>query len=306
MPTRRTTKKSARGGARPGAGRKPGPGPRMRSVPLVLTLDQIQRLDTAALREGVSRSAALRQMLDCHPAAVGTAPLARPAPSPAAIKGTSATAKSALNPTQCQPSVKRPRKTAGEATARSPRAAAPIYHLKVSLLDVEPRIWRRLQVTGDTLLSELHSILQIAMGWEGFHLHQFQIGGACVGNTGSGGSEAIAIQEVISTTRPAAVLSLGPHTTLMRYDERFTFYYEYDMGDFWQHEIVVEKVTKASRSISYPRCTAGAQVGPPEDCGGAEAYSAKLRRRRRKPLAFDRQAVNTALQNLKFKHLAAG
>ncbi len=52
-----------------------------------------------------------------------------------------------------------------------------VIELRVTLLDLEPTIWRRLQVPGDVRLSRLHAILQAAMGWEDRHLHNFEIAG---------------------------------------------------------------------------------------------------------------------------------
>ncbi len=51
------------------------------------------------------------------------------------------------------------------------------YSLKVALHDVIPMIWRRLQVQGNTSLTELHHIIQIAMGWDNEYLHSFHIYG---------------------------------------------------------------------------------------------------------------------------------
>jgi hypothetical protein len=50
-----------------------------------------------------------------------------------------------------------------------------IYQLKVTLEDIKPPIWRRILVTGNTTLSKLHRILQVVMGWDDYHLHQFII-----------------------------------------------------------------------------------------------------------------------------------
>ena len=62
-----------------------------------------------------------------------------------------------------------------------PRAKHPsdlaVYQLKVTLRDSKPPIWRRIQVTSDTRLSTLHRVLQVVMGWEGAHLHQFMAHG---------------------------------------------------------------------------------------------------------------------------------
>jgi len=37
-------------------------------------------------------------------------------------------------------------------------------------------IWRRIQVWEDATLAQLHRVLQMVMGWEDYHLHEFRIG----------------------------------------------------------------------------------------------------------------------------------
>jgi hypothetical protein len=51
-----------------------------------------------------------------------------------------------------------------------------IYQLKVTLLGTTPPIWRRLLVPADMTWEQLHNVLQLAMGWEDCHLHDFRIG----------------------------------------------------------------------------------------------------------------------------------
>jgi hypothetical protein len=51
-----------------------------------------------------------------------------------------------------------------------------IYQIKVTLLDTKPPIWRRLQVPADLTLAQLHNVLQIAMGWDDEHMHEFRVG----------------------------------------------------------------------------------------------------------------------------------
>jgi len=51
-----------------------------------------------------------------------------------------------------------------------------IYQLKVTLLGTKPPIWRRILVAADLTLAKLHKVLQIAMGWDDEHMHEFRAG----------------------------------------------------------------------------------------------------------------------------------
>ncbi len=55
------------------------------------------------------------------------------------------------------------------------------YQLKVTLNGAKPPIWRIILVPSDVQLGKLHIVLQIAMGWENSHLHQFISGGISYG-----------------------------------------------------------------------------------------------------------------------------
>ena len=50
------------------------------------------------------------------------------------------------------------------------------------------------------------------------------------------------------------------------------FFYEYDFGDCWQHEIVLEKILTKPKRKKYPSCVAGNFACPPEDCGGIYGF----------------------------------
>src|SRR3546814_12194690 len=54
--------------------------------------------------------------------------------------------------------------------------------------------------------------------------------------------------------------------------------YEYDFGDFWEHEIRVEAREQPSADKPWPVCTDGARAGPPEDIGGPGGYERLLER----------------------------
>jgi hypothetical protein len=140
--------------------------------------------------------------------------------------------------------------------------AARIYQLKVTLRDSKPPIWRRLQVSGDITLAELHDVILTAMGgWDGWHYHCFEIGAAHYGGSALG-------EGVDDYIRPS-----GPATLhrLVR-SEGITFKYEYDFGDGWRHTIKVERILPPQEGVKYPLCLAGRRAGPADDCGGIWGY----------------------------------
>jgi hypothetical protein len=151
--------------------------------------------------------------------------------------------------------------TAPPATQRA-APGGPTYQFKVTLEGTDPPIWRRIQVP-DCTLESLHVILQIVMGWDDSHLHQFLIRGMYYGvpepEYVSAGAE-MRDEENLSIRK---LVNMGPET-------RFT--YEYDFGDSWNHEIVLEEKLEAEPGLAYPRCIEGQRACPPEDCGGVWGY----------------------------------
>lgn len=141
-----------------------------------------------------------------------------------------------------------------------------LYQLKIALKWSKPPIWRRVIVRGDMTLDHLHDVFQIAMGWTNSHMHQFIVG--------SGIDSAY-------YGRPDPMLAdLGSETLN---EKRYTvadiapavkrkFIYEYDFGDGWEHDVVVEKILPPDPAFKHPVCIAGARACPPDDCGGIGGY----------------------------------
>ena len=50
------------------------------------------------------------------------------------------------------------------------------YQVRVDLDGAKPPIWRRLLLSSELMLNELHEVLQQAMGWDDSHLHEFLAG----------------------------------------------------------------------------------------------------------------------------------
>lgn len=138
-----------------------------------------------------------------------------------------------------------------------------VYQLKIHLLGISPMIWRRLLVTSETTIAQLHHILQIAMGWENFHLHRFRIYGKEYGISYSGGT---------GFTDDPRQVQLGGFRLRMN----DIFHYEYDFGDSWEHQIRVEEILNRDPKKKYPRCIDGRRACPPEDSGGPWAYQEAL------------------------------
>jgi hypothetical protein len=179
---------------------------------------------------------------------------------------------------------------------------SPIYQIKVTLKDSQPAIWRRIQVPGDMSLSRLHAVLQIVMGWTNSHLHQFKAGGRYYGKPDPEFADMI---EVIDE-RQVRLNQIAP-------DVKARFIYEYDFGDSWEHELVVEKILPPEQGVQYPRCLEGQRACPPDDVGGVWGYQDFLKAihdprhpehedmlewigGKFDPEAFDLRGVNGALQ----------
>ena len=52
-----------------------------------------------------------------------------------------------------------------------------VYQLRITLLGIQPQIWRRIQVPSTIRLCCLHDVLQVVMAWTDSHLHQFEKNG---------------------------------------------------------------------------------------------------------------------------------
>jgi hypothetical protein len=140
-----------------------------------------------------------------------------------------------------------------------PGTPALIYQLRVVVRGISPLIWRRLLVAGDTSIAGLHDVLQVAFGWSSDHLHCFKMHGREYGICYDGGPV------FRDDARRIRLADLE-----LRAGERFV--YDYDLGALWRHDLRVEQMRGPETGRSYPRCTRGGRAGPPEGCGGPEAF----------------------------------
>jgi len=143
-----------------------------------------------------------------------------------------------------------------------PTADLNVFQFKITLLDTEPEIWRRIQIPNVTL-EALHVYIQVLFDWEDCHLHGFEIDGLRYGP--SDGEEGLQddLDEATFTIR-----DLIPNPRA-----RPVWHYVYDFGDDWRHEIAFEGHPPADPQATSPRCLEGERAGPFEDCGGPYGYS---------------------------------
>jgi hypothetical protein len=190
----------------------------------------------------------------------------------------------------------------GPGTAGAGGLALTVHELRVTLLDVSPPVWRRLRVPSAVTLSALHRVLQVALGWEDSHLHEWRVDGRTYGlpDEDSWGEE------------------LGDESTVVLgdvADADSVLHYDYDFGDGWEHLVEVLSVAPYDGSVPPLAVLDGARATPPEDSGGPSGYEHLLDALADPadpeheemlewvgdafdPAAFDRREVNRRLERM--------
>jgi len=135
-----------------------------------------------------------------------------------------------------------------------------IYQLKITLKGVRPPIWRRFLVLSNIKLDEFHEILQVIMGWTDSHLHGFVLG-----NT------VYSLPDPDFELDGAKDESKAKLSSLLK-QEGDKLRYDYDFGDNWEHDVVLEKILPFTPEQPLPFCLKGKRACPPEDCGGIWGY----------------------------------
>ena len=181
----------------------------------------------------------------------------------------------------------------------------PVFQLRLRLEGTNPVVWRRLLVPGQVFLPTLHSIFQEAMGWRDSHLHQLRVGDSLYG------MHVEDWEEIDEDEVDEAEVSVFDAF----HDERRGVY-DYDFGDSWHHEVIVESEWSIPKPLKHAVCVDGENRCPPEDVGGVHGYREFLAAIADPahdeheswltwaggsfdPEAFDVAAVNAALQRLR-------
>jgi len=138
-----------------------------------------------------------------------------------------------------------------------------IYQIQVVLNGSKPKIWRRILIDSDIMLVDLHRIIQTTMGWTNSHLHAF-----------SDDFQEYSPKEFeVENAKDSRTARLNK----ILKEEKSKISYEYDFGDGWEHDVILEKILTPDNQLQLPKCIAGKRNCPPEDCGGIWGYSDMLK-----------------------------
>lgn len=134
-----------------------------------------------------------------------------------------------------------------------------LFSLKISLNEIEPKIWRCFIVPANITLDRLHDVIQIVMGWMDYHLHEF------------------AIDKKVYTENPEDSMQGAEDGKYLLENlikrKGKSFQYLYDFGDHWEHEIILEDRDYSNPDLEVSLiCLEGERACPPEDVGGVPGY----------------------------------
>jgi hypothetical protein len=142
------------------------------------------------------------------------------------------------------------------------------FQFKIQLKGVaKPPVWRKIAVPSNFTFLKFHQVIQTAFGWEDYHLFEFK---------------DKEYQEQIRISTPIEdnffdtdSFADAKDSSKVKLSDIFTgnihkFFYIYDFGDNWVHEITLETVSddKAKKAV----CLSGKGACPPEDCGSVYGY----------------------------------
>lgn len=139
------------------------------------------------------------------------------------------------------------------------------YEFEVSLLGIEPKIFRDFVLPASSSFRDLHEAVQKSGSWDDDHMHVFRgeneqdiAGGAPIEGYDTGSS-----------------LKEGSRVKLYSYfadgKGAKSCIYVYDFGDNWEFEVRLKRVFESDERFRR-KLLDGARAFPPEDCGGVWGY----------------------------------
>lgn len=146
-----------------------------------------------------------------------------------------------------------------------------VIDLSVTLIDLPYVVTRKLTVPQAILLTDLHQVLQAAMGWDNSHMFDFACG------AGRKAHRWFKIDrtwgrdehdhEIAKATLADVMGLMGKAKSLL---------YAYDMGDNWEHDLMPGKPREAASGAAVIALHGAEGACPPEDSGGAPGFDHML------------------------------
>ena len=163
-----------------------------------------------------------------------------------------------------------------------------VYQFKVELLDIEPLIWRQIEVPEGYSFWDLHVAIQDAMGWFDYHLHEFALEGRDGELLRIGMPDEYEEDIIVDSECYIADYFQGVGASAL---------YSYDFGDDWRHKVILEGINTRKVGAKYPRCLSGERACPPEDCGGSIGYYDLLKKLKFSPRSDEYKDITSWLKN---------
>jgi hypothetical protein len=147
------------------------------------------------------------------------------------------------------------------------KKGSAVYQFKIVLEDIEPPVWRRIQIPSTYSFWDLHIAIQDAMGWTDTHLHEFVLP-----EPKSGRDLRIGIPDEDLASDSDTLPGWKKKISAFFIKENTEIEYTYDFGDNWIHSVIFERSLPPEEGTGYPKCIGGERACPPEDCGGPDGY----------------------------------
>jgi hypothetical protein len=138
------------------------------------------------------------------------------------------------------------------------------FHIK--LVGTDPLVTRTFNASSEITMYELHHTIKLVMGWQNYHLYQFEVGNTVIADS------RLWDEDEMGPITDVKVVSVGEVFTVVG----TTSVYEYDFGDGWMHHLeLVDRSIHPAQEV-LPPVVSGENACPPEDCGGIHGYKELL------------------------------
>ncbi len=190
----------------------------------------------------------------------------------------------------------KPKKTTAKKAPQE-KVSVRAFQMKITLRGMKPAVWRRFFVPEDMTFNDLADVLIVVMGWSGSHLSAFELPKSGMNIMANPWSD----DETQFGERNGKTVKLSQFLP----DEK-KFIFVYDMGDNWEHEVVIEDVRENYPAL-YPAVLAYEGNCPPDDCGGVWGYMDMLKSDdedikewlKENAVVYSMEETNTELRNIK-------